>query len=229
MSRRRRAAWASVGLGLAVAAAALAVPAYLAKCDPDFYIAAACPADYDTREKASRLLTRLQDLKSDIRTATEWGETFTAAELNCFFAEMLSDTGTLHGLLPPGAHSPRVAIEGDRLKVGVRYGRGFWSTVVWVELRLWLVADETNLMAAEVCDLRAGRLPVGTQSVLEAIAEVARQSHVDVTWYRHQGRPVGLFRFFPDQPRPVSQVLTVEVGNGAIVVAGRTEAASPAP
>ena len=61
-------------------------------------------------------------------------------------------------MLPKGFHSPRVAIDGDRLKLGFRYGEGFWSTVVSVELRVWLVADEVNLMAVEVCDLRAGRL-----------------------------------------------------------------------
>jgi hypothetical protein len=231
MFRRYRTLLASVTILFLVLGCTLGGLGYLAKCEPEFYTAAACPNDYDTRERASRLLTRVQDLKNDIRTKTEWGETFTAAELNCFFAEMLSSGGTFHGLLPRAAHSPRLAIDGDRLRLGFCYGEGFWSCVVWVEVRAWLVAEETNLMALEVCDLRAGRLKIGigTQWVLDAIAETARQSNVDVTWYRYEGRPVGLFKFFPEQPRPASQVLTLEVRDGAIVVAGRTEGASVGP
>jgi hypothetical protein len=200
----------------------LAAVGALLRCEPEFYTAAACPGDYDTREKASRVLTRLQDLKTDIRTKGEWGETFTAEELNCFFAEMMTGNGSFASLLPQGFHSPRIAFEGDRVKLGFRYGEGFWSTVIWIELRTWLVADEVNLMGVEVCDLRAGRLGVGTQTVLDSIAESARGSNIDVTWYRHNGNPVGLFRFFSDQPQAPSQVLTLETRDGKVVVAGRT-------
>ena len=38
---------------------------------------------------------------------------------------------------------------GDRLKIGFKYGDGFWSTVVWVELKVWLVKDKPNLVAVE--------------------------------------------------------------------------------
>lgn len=221
---RRRPVTYSVALLVLIISGATGLLAYVVKREPAFYAQAAPPADYDTREKASRLLTRIQDLKNDIRTKGDWGETFTAEELNCFFAETMCENGTFVGMLPKGFHSPRVAVDGDRLKLGFRSGHGFWSTVVSIELRIWLVADEVNLMAVEVCDLRAGRLNVGAQSILDAIAETARDSDIDVTWYRHNGNPVGLFRFFPDQPRPASQVLTLEVREGKIVVAGRSVA-----
>jgi hypothetical protein len=222
MPYRRRSSLIALGLLVAILFGVMGIFGGLAKQQPVFYTQAACAADYDTREKASRLLTRVQDLKNDIRTKPEWGETFTAEELNCFFAEMMTDTGSLAGLLPRGFHSPRVAIEGDRLKLGLRYGDGFWSVVVWAEFRIWLVADETNLMAVEVCDLKVGQLGIGAQSILDAISDTARASNIDVNWYRHGRNPVGLFRFFPDQPRPASQVLTLQVRDNKIVVAGRT-------
>jgi hypothetical protein len=227
MFRRRRPLFLALGLLLLIVTATLGVLVYVLKREPAFYTAGARPRDYDTREKASRLITRVQDLKTDIRTKGDWGETFTTDELNCFFAEMMGCEGGFTGLLPKGLHSPRVAIEGDRLKLGFRYGHGFWSTVVWIELRVWLVADETNLMAVEVCDLRAGGLGVGAQSILDAIADTARGSNIDVTWHRHEGNPIGLFRFFPDQPRAASQVLTLEVRDGKIVVAGQSVADAP--
>jgi hypothetical protein len=195
---------------------------YMLKREPAFYTAAAVPADYDTRERASRVLTRIQELKNDIRTHGEWGETFTAEDLNCFFAEMMTGGGSFAGVLPKNFHDPRIAIEGDRLKLGLRYGKGLWSTVVSVELRVWLVADEVNLMGMEVCGLHAGRLGISAQSILDAIEDLAREAKIDVTWYRHGRNPVGLFKFFPDQPRPVSQVLTLEVRDGKIIIAGQT-------
>lgn len=229
MPYRRRSPLIAVALLVAIVSGVAGLLGWLAKREPEFYTQAACAPDYDTREKASRLLTRVQDLKNDIRTKPEWGETFTAEELNCFFAEMMTDSGSLASLMPRGFHSPRVAIDGDRLKLGLRYGDGFWSAVVWVEFRIWLVADETNLMAVEVCDLQVGRLGIGAQSILDAISDTARASNIDVTWYRHKRNPVGLFRFFPDQPRPASQVLTLQVRDSKIVVAGRTVTDSPVP
>ena len=219
---RRRTLFVAIGLLVLVLGVAIGVIGFIIKRVPSFYVSAARPNNYDTREKASRLMTRIQDLKNDIRTKNVWGETFTVEELNCFFAEMMGENGTFTGLLPEGFHTPRVAVNGDRLKIGFRCGEGFWSTIVWIDLHIWLVADETNLMAVEVCDLRAGELGVGTQSVLDAIGDAARASNIEVTWFRHNGNPVGLFQFFPDQPRPASQVLTLEVRDDKIVIAGRS-------
>ena len=106
----------------------------------------------------------MQDLKNDIRTKREWGETFTADELNSFFGEMMCANGTFAGMLPKRFHSPRVAVQGDRLRLRLPYGTGFWSTVVSVEFRVWLVAEQVNLMAVEVSDLRLGGLGVGRRN-----------------------------------------------------------------
>ena len=195
----------------------------LAKREPDFYRHAPNPDEYETRERAAQLLTRVQDLKNEIRSQSEWGETFSAEDLNCFFVEHMGKKGGLATLLPEGVHSPRVAIEGDRLKIGFKYGEGLWSTVVWVELKVWLVKDKTNMVALEVCDLRTGSLPVGSQSVLDSISESVREWNIDVTWYRNGSNPVGLFQFFANQAgQSGSQILTLKVEDGKIVVAGRT-------
>jgi hypothetical protein len=220
--RRRRSVLLTVALLVGAAAAVVAGVLYVVKRVPDFYVRTPCPNDWDTREKAAKLVTRVQDLKNDIRSKSEWGDTFTAEDLNCFFVENMGRKSGLCSLLPDKFHSPRVSIRGDRLKLGFRYGEGFWSTVVWVELRVWLVANETNLVAVEVCDLRAGGLPIGSQSILDSIAEAVRDSNVEVTWYRNDGNPVGLFRFYADRPQPASQILTLEVKDGTITIAGRS-------
>lgn len=211
--------------GLAAAAGAVV---FTVRREPEFYTRAGAPADWETRERAARLLTRLNDLKNDVRSKAEWGDTFTVAELNTFFAENMSCRDGLGATLPHNLHAPRVAVDGDRVKIGFRYGEGFWASVVWVELRVWLVKDEVNLAAVEVCDLRAGRFPLGTQTILDAVAEAARGWNIEVTWYRNEGNPVGLFRFFADQPGdPPTQVLTLEAANEKITIAGRSNLNPP--
>ena len=221
MSRRSR--WLALLVLVGGVGAAAAGLGYLAKREPAFYAEAPVPDEWEARERAARLVTRVQDLKNDIRSLKpEWGDTFTAEDLNAFFAENLGKSAGLRSVLPDGLHSPRVAIDGDRLRLGLRYGEGFWSTVVWVELKVWLVADEPNLVAVEVCELRTGGLPLGAQSVLDAVAEAAREKNVEVTWYRSGSNPVGLFRFYADQSQPASLIMTLEVADGKVVVAGRS-------
>jgi hypothetical protein len=219
----RRSKWLALLLLVGGVSVCFAVVGYLAKRQPDFYATAEAPSDsWESRERAAQLVTRVQDLKNEIRSKSEWGDTFTAEDLNCFFLENMNRESGLCSMLPKGLHSPRVAIDGDRIKLGFKYGEGFWSTVVWVELRVWLVENEVNLIGVEVCDLRSGSLPVGAQSILDSISEAARNSNIEVTWYRNGSNPVGLFRLYADQPQPNSQVLTLDVADGKITVAGRS-------
>jgi hypothetical protein len=220
--RRRRPFFIAIALLLAAAGLTLGGLLFGAKREPAFYTAANQPNDWDTHERSARFLTRVVDLQNEIRSKDEWGDTFSTDDINAFFIENLGPKGRLIESLPRGFHSPRIAIEGDRLKFGVKYREGFWSSVVWLELKVWLVADQTNVAAVEVCNLKAGVLPFGSQSILDKIADVARESSIDVTWYRNGPNPVGLFRFFAKQPRPTSQVLTLEVKDGRIMLAGKS-------
>lgn len=198
------------------------------KHEPDFYTALPTVTGYDATERSSRLVTHVQDLKNDIRSKADWGAQFTADDLNCFFRENLTETGGLVGVLPQNCHSPRVQIEGETIRVGLRYGTGSVSAVLWLELKAWLVKDEVNLVAVELCGLNAGGLPIGCQSLLDTISEAAHDSNVEVTWYRNNGNPVGLFRFYADQIRPTTQITTLRVADGSITVAGRTKQETPA-
>lgn len=228
--RRRRPLFIALALLASAAGLVFGGLLYGAKREPCFYAAADRPNDFDTLERSGRLLTRVVDLQNDIRAKDEWGDTFTADDINAFFIENLGPKGRLTDALPPGFHSPRIAIDGDRLFLGVKYREGFWSGVVWLELKIWLVADQTNLAAVEVCNLKAGALPFGSQSILDKIADVAREFSIDVTWYRNKSNPVGLFKFFAKQPQATSQILTLEVRDGRILVAGRSFLdAGPAP
>jgi hypothetical protein len=221
---RRRSVLLAALIVLVAVAAVVGILGLLIKQEPGFY-AAGSPADEMVDDSvSSQVLTRFGDLKNDIRSRSDWAASFTADELNAFLRQNLDDGGWLAKLLPAGFHSPRVAIDGDVVKIAVRYGEEFWSSVVSVELKVWLVKDEVNTVAVEVLGVRSGALPIEPQWFvsLDAVSEQAQDSNVDVSWYRHDGHLVGLFRFYADQPRPTTQIRIVKVAEGKVTLAGRS-------
>lgn len=222
MKRKFRTILFAVGLlGLLLVVGGGAVGAVL-KQEPAFYTQLATVDDWNLGERASSLMTRVQDLKNDIRAKSDWAGTFKGDDLNAFCLENLAPGTSYANLLPKGLHSPRVTIEGDRIRLGLRYGEGFWSSVVWVELRAWLVKNDTNVIAVELCGMKAGSLSIGCQTLLDSLSEAAHDSNIEVSWYRLNGNPVGLFRFYADQLRPTTQIHTFKIHDGTIAIAGRT-------
>ena len=136
--------------------AVVGVLTLLVKQEPGYYTADAGD-EIANAQVASEVLTRFGDLMNDVRLKSEWNGSFTASELNAFLRENLQEDGWLARVLPPELHAPRVAIDGDRVKVAGRVGDGFWSTVVSAELRVWLVKDEVNTVAVELVGMRRAR------------------------------------------------------------------------
>ncbi|QEL21124.1 hypothetical protein [Limnoglobus roseus] len=192
------------------------------KQEPTFYQKLSDLPEWDNGERASGLMTRVQDLKNDVRSKADWAGKFHGDDVNAFCQENLCEGTSYANLLPKGFHSPRVVVEGDHIKLGLRYGHGFWSTVIWIELKAWLVKNDTNVIAVELCGFKAGGLSIGCQTLLDTLSEAAHDSNIEVSWYRHDGNPVGLFRFYADQLRPTTQIHTFKIEEGAITVAGRT-------
>lgn len=225
---RRRRVLLALLIVVTAAVAVAGVLGVLAKQEPAFFTADA-GEEFSDSLVASRVLTRFGDLMQDVRLKSEWSGSFTAAELNAFLRENLQENGWLAGVLPPELHDPRVAIEGDRVKVAGRVGGGFWSTVLSAELRVWLVKDEINTVAVELVHMRAGALPVELQWFrgLDAIGEAVQDRNVGVEWYRHDGHLVGVFKLYADQNRPPTQLMTVKVADGRVAVAGRSTVDAP--
>ncbi|MGL4419576.1 MAG: hypothetical protein ACRCZF_02830 [Gemmataceae bacterium] len=220
---KRRSSWIWTVLILLGGIALLGGILYgLTSYEPEFYSAGATPGEYETTELSAKLITRVQDLKNDIRSKPDWGGSLSETDLNCFFRANLGETGSLTDMLPTGFHSPRIRIVGDTIQLGLRYGSGTFTSIIWVEVRAWLVKDEMNLIALELRGLKAGALPLGCQSLLDQITDLAQESNIEVTWYRHEGNPVGMFRFYADQLRPTTQIHTFRIRDGQIAMAGRT-------
>lgn len=220
---RRRSLFLTILILLTAIGLAVGILGLLLKQEPDYYTTeSAVGTDATDPQVAADLLTKFGDLKNDIRSKSDWGATFAATELNAFFRDSMSRDNGLGGVLPDGLSDPRVSINGDRFRLAARYGSGFWSSVLSVELRGWLVKDEPNTVALELCGLWAGNLPLGSQSMLDAITEAARDANVVVTWYRNEGHPVGVFRFYADQPQPTTLIRQFKIEDGKVTVVGKS-------
>ena len=123
--------------------------------------------------------------------------------------------------LPDGFHDLRVSFEDNRLRLGVRYGTGVWSTIISIDLKIWLVAGESNLLALEILSLRAGGLPISPQLILSHISEAARRSNIDVKWYHLKGNPVATLKLQADLRFPTIQLQRFEIQQGQLVIMGR--------
>src|SRR4051812_29511471 len=104
---RRKTVLIAVGIVVTAVAVVVGVLGLLLKSEPEFYAAPDAANGSEAQAQSSAMLvTRVQDLKNDIRSKSEWGAEFRTDDLNSFFGENLSQGGGLTGVLPKGCHSP---------------------------------------------------------------------------------------------------------------------------
>src|SRR5207245_7134991 len=157
----------------------------------------------------------------------QWDAHFTQEQINSYFQEDFLEEHPDDRPLPERISEPRVAIESDKIRVGFRYTTGPWSTVVSIDLRVWLVAKEPNVVALEFEGMHAGALPISSQSLLESASESARRNDIDPTWYRHNGHPVLLLRFQAGRSRPTFQLQQFDLHAGALSIGARSLDTTP--
>jgi hypothetical protein len=142
----------------------------------------------------------------------------TQNELNSYFEEDFQKWGDARNLESKGITDFRVAVEPRRIRLGFRYGRPPWSTIVNFDLRVWVVPKETNTIAIEILGRHAGAFPISTQSILDLISEQATSLNIEVNWYRNGANPVALVHFVSE--RPTFQLQHLHLGEGKITIGG---------
>lgn len=217
---RRRRLYLSIGLVSGFVLLIVAALAMLVKSEPGFYVEAEMPPG-PSRSALSHqfdqgFVERLSVLGKD-----SWEIPLTAEELNAYFQEDHIRNGGAKNL-PEGFHDPRVKIEDGKMRLGLRYGQGLFSTIVSIELKVWKVQAEVNMLAVEVVSLKAGRLPLSSSLILEQISEEVRHENVEINWFRKDGHPVAIMRFQAVETRPTFQFDKIELTNGKLTVLGRS-------
>ncbi|MHB1424493.1 MAG: hypothetical protein ACYC3I_15085 [Gemmataceae bacterium] len=198
----------------------------LVRYEPNIYLQAAVPPGEQRHQLSERCWNELMQLYNSVANAEEpdpWGHRFTDSEINSYLAEHFVQSHLNEHLLPEGISEPRILIETDKIRVAFRYGTGLWSTVVSIDLRLWLVKGEPNVVALKLIGFHAGALPISAQSLLESITKTCQDNGIGVDWYRDDGAPVALLRFQVEQPHPTLELETIKLEPGAIRIEGRTK------
>jgi hypothetical protein len=231
---RRRSAWYVAAILVLFTAGAGTVLSLLVRHVPTFYRENELP-DAEARDcRAADCLRLMSDIWNTYENGLPWGQRFTQDQLNGYLQrECARPSGGLVEL-PEDVQDIRVAIDTDRLRVGFRYDGAMLSSVISVDLRVWLVAKETNVVALELCGFHAGALPLGTQVLLDFISEAARKHNIEVTWFRHGNHPVALLHFQANQPRPTILLRQLELQPGGLMIAGSppadaNQAVTPTP
>jgi hypothetical protein len=215
----------SILLGVGIIVVALigvgAALVLLVKHEPGFYRRSSLPPGPVRKLHSNAFVLEMAQLGTSLSDHTpKWLATFTDAQINSYFEEDFIRGRTNRDFLPRGASSPRVAIEPDRIRLAFRYGKGAWSSVITVDLRVWLAKNEPNVVCLELQGLHAGSLPISPQSLLDHITEACQRKRIGVKWYRRDGNPVALLRFQTDGPRPSVQLSKLELRQGMLVIAG---------
>jgi hypothetical protein len=213
------------GIGIALfLAGSTGVVFLLIRHEPEFYRETALREGEGKKrtQRSGEFLSRLNQFHQDIAFQTSWNAEFREDLINSFFDEQFVPLGFDKRVLPEGISAPRVAIEHDQIRLAFRYHLGPFSTIISINMRVWLTPREPNVIALELRGLHAGSLPIAAQSLLESVSETARQNNIEVTWYRHQGNPVALLRFQADQDRPTYRLDHLVLEPGVIRVDGRS-------
>jgi hypothetical protein len=202
--------------------AVLLVLIAMLRFEPGFYREAEMSSGPERKRKSVEFLANFGQLVSGIKLDARWNGYFTTEQANSYLAENFITDGTIDNLLPEGVRDPRIAFEDGKVHFAFRYGTPPWSTVVSVDLRVWLVQKEYNLVALELERIRAGLLPVSGRSVLERMAETIRQHNrgIEFNWYRHDGHPVALLRFQADKVMPTIRLQQLDITHGQMLIQG---------
>lgn len=221
--RRHSKYWAFL-IVVAVLGTIVGTLAYFLQREPDFYTREwVGSAEVDDSTTASEVLTRLNDLMNDLQNnrQSSWGSSYSADDLNAFFRARQSGENPLITGLLGDVPEPRFAIRDDRLLIAFRYGEGSFTTVITIELKVWLVKDQANLLAIEFVAFRAGDVPLPKYLILDRFADMARKHNAEVNWYRHDGMPVALCQLYANQSRPESQISTLRIAEGKVMIGGK--------
>lgn len=222
----RRSFFLAIGIFLVLACGIVATLVLLVRYEPSGYHEAAVPPGPARRQLSKACKEEFGALVTAISSEQEWESRFTNEQINSYLQESFLQQG-LADFLPDGISEPRLLIHPDKVRLAFRYGTGFWSTIISIDMRVWLAKDEPNVIALELVSLKAGALPITAQSLLNSLSERADRTGINFSWYRHNGHRVALLRFQNDKPRANLQLHGLQLEQGAIRVQVGSNDSSP--
>src|SRR5579871_723228 len=119
----RKSVFLVLGLVVGGSVGIAAILAVLIFHEPEFYRRSAIPPGEQRVKWSREFVTELNDLINGIINYKTWGGTFTEQQINSYFEEDFERLGPAEraSFFPEGCSAPRVAVEGDRIRIGFSY------------------------------------------------------------------------------------------------------------
>ncbi len=213
----RRFLWAGIFLGMLIA---VPVAGWLCLTyQPSYYRDIVQQSRKQREGKARKFVAQSLQLRNDICNEPAWEAVFTDQEVNAWLAEDL--VTHFADQLPSEVNEPRVLFELDRVILAFQLRQRGVQSVITVVARPRV--PEGNTVELTLEKIRAGILPVPADNVLDRIIEYARCHGIDVEWTRKDGYPVVLIRYTPNLERDDVQLEELQIRNGQIRLAGRSD------
>jgi hypothetical protein len=217
----RKSVLLGAGILLLFAGTAGTVLALLLRHEPTFYHRADVPPGPEREALSGAFSSEVLNFSTHIKESPTWQATFSEEQVNSFLEEGFVRSAADKFTLPEHITDPRVAFEPERIRLAFRYHFGRFSTVVSINMRVWLTKAEPNVVALELQGMRAGALPISAQSILERLSEAAERNSVKLSWYRYNGNPVAVLRF-QSEGRSSIQMENLDLHPGKMYVKGQS-------
>ncbi|QVL33411.1 hypothetical protein KIH39_05720 [Telmatocola sphagniphila] len=224
MSKNLKRKLTNIGLLAAIAFVVCSALGLALKQRPAFYEAAYIPDGEIRNQQSKECQRKASDLWSMFGSGDPvWGDKFTNANINSYLQEDFETVGGEKNL-PDGFSEPRISFEEGSLRLGCRYGKGFWSTIISINLKVWMVANEVNTIGIEIVSLKSGSIGISPRFLLDQISELARKWNADLVWYRRNGNPVAVVKLQASQMRPTFHIQQLQIKNNELVLYGHSAA-----
>lgn len=189
---------------------------FLASQQPGFYAEQLQNLSAEDRVALSKqFLNKGTRLINDIQNQSVWAADFEQDQINAWLAEDF-ESNHAEQSLPTGTGQPRLALDGDVLRLGFRFSKGPFGVIIQIGFRAWV--PRRSMLAVEIEGAKAGWLPLPSSYTRSVIEQFAYANSMEVTWKRNGQRLVALFEF----PRGHREVVLqkVEIKDGAIHLRG---------
>jgi len=193
---------------------------------PDFYAEAITAEPEEERQANDELLQRATTLNNNVRKPGRWQALFTAEQINGWLSVDLAENHP--ELLAEGFSEPRIQIRKGKATLACRYKSGMMNTVASATFEIYLA--EPDILALRIDNVRAGALPMPMNAIVDGVAQAAETLNLRVQWRQVKGDPVALITMPATHDQDsVYKLDALELREGELYIAGRTEPYSPSP
>lgn len=179
----------------------------------------------DLDEQRQQLESQLAALYSDAGNEDAWETVLTAEQMNSWLATELDEM--LPELAEQGLRDLRVLIKPGVVTLAMRANRHGVDAVVALDVAPFVAEDGS--LALELAAARVGSAPLPTGQVFAQLQAATGDEGLPGRWTQNDGRPVLLQDVSWAAPtnRHTCVLETIEVREGEVYVAGRTEETNP--